>query len=205
MIRIALAIPALALAASCASYVSSPAEMSQAGVACRNNSLSFPDQRVAMKFEEAPLCMHMADAYAAKLLNKPLDAKNADWAGAVEWMNTQLDQGDTVIVDRFGRATLTRCSTDPALTTPAFKPEPKIGDGKRQLYLMIETPCQNPRPDAGFLTIAFWRPARRFRDRGLRLSGLQRALAPRGCDPTDRDVSVGGRRRARRVPRLSAA
>ncbi len=129
------------LSASCASSPSSPGEMAEAGVACRNNRLIFPDQRVAMSFEDPSLCARMAGAYAAKRLGKTLDAKNADWADAVEWLNTQLEQNDTVMLDRFGRATLTRCSADPALTSPTLRAEPKIGDGKRQLYMLIETPC----------------------------------------------------------------
>lgn len=141
MIRLVIVVLMSAASASCASYASTPAEMSKAGVACRNNSLSFPEQRVTMNFEDNSLCAHMADAYAARQLGKTLDAKNADWADAVAWMNTQLDQGDTVTIDRFGRATLMRCSADPAQTELTYKSEPKIGDGKRQLYLMIETPC----------------------------------------------------------------
>ena len=136
---------ALLTVGGCASYLMSPAESSKAGVACLNNSLEVPNQRVSVSFEDTSLCRHMADAYGAKLLGKPLDAKNADWADAVEWMNAQLDQGDQVIIDRFGRATLMRCSADVNLASPTIQSEPEIGDGKRQLYLMVTTPCDKPK------------------------------------------------------------
>ena len=108
-------------------------------IECKQQQSVLPNKKVPIMWEDRGMCSSHANATRKAAEGKKLSNSDAERVKLVAWMDANMEAGDQLNIDRFGRATLIRCSTDPnAQMMP--KPAPKIGDGAYELYVLLELP-----------------------------------------------------------------
>ena len=137
-----------ALALTCASaWAEEPGE-----ARCDGGRLVAAGAKVSLSFEQPSSCRPYADALRRRAGGETLSGDRAARAAMIDWIERSLQDGDSLTVDRFGRAHVMRCSADPALQTPSIQPSPVIGDGAYPIYVLMELPqamCPAPAAPAG--------------------------------------------------------
>jgi hypothetical protein len=109
-------------------------------VECKQQQIILPTKQVEVGWETRGMCNDHANATKKAAEGKQLSKSDAERAKMITWLDANLSAGDKLNIDRFGRATLIRCSSDPN-AMPMPKDPPKIGDGTYELYLMMELPA----------------------------------------------------------------
>jgi hypothetical protein len=109
-------------------------------VECKQEKIVLPGKGAELTWEQRGPCGAHANATRMAAEGKKLSKSDAERVKLIAWLDANLEAGDKLSVDRFGRATLIRCSSDPnAQLMP--KPAPKIGDGTYEFYMMMELPA----------------------------------------------------------------
>jgi len=124
----------VAIAASGGASAQTPVQ-----IECKQQLSVLPSKGVEITWEDRGMCSAHANATKKAVEGKKLSDKETERVKLVAWLDGNMDAGDRLTVDRFGRATLIRCSTDPNVQMMP-KPAPKIGDGTYELYLLLELP-----------------------------------------------------------------
>lgn len=94
-----------------------------------------------MTFEEPGTCNRYSKA-SNKVASGKAKAKDLERERFVRWMATYLSAADTLMVDKFGRAHIFRCSDDPALADDRITSNFYIGEGEDAvgIFMMMEFP-----------------------------------------------------------------
>jgi hypothetical protein len=129
----------LCLAGSGAALAQAPAQ-AVVQVECKQQQIVLPARQVELAWETKNMCNDHANATKKAAEGKKLSKSDAERVKMIAWLDANLAAGDKLNIDRFGRATLIRCSSDPN-AMPMPKDLPKIGDGTYELYLMMELPA----------------------------------------------------------------
>lgn len=109
-------------------------------VTCSQQQLVLPTNQIPIAWETKNMCNDHANATKKAAEGKKLSKSDQGRVKVIAWLDANLSAGDKLNIDRFGRATLIRCSSDPSAQMMPKDP-PKIGDGTYELYMMMELPA----------------------------------------------------------------
>jgi hypothetical protein len=107
---------------------------------CDRNILTVPSVAGAMSFEAAGQCRGFADAWNRRVMGDEIRTQDGERLEIMDWMAANLSTGESLMLDRFGRAHLMRCAKGDGHDGPPMRFNTPVGidpDNQRVMFAIM--------------------------------------------------------------------